>query len=152
MRLDQWLNDHHVHFDRLHHDPVYTASRLAQTLHVPGQEVAKTILLRTGAGYAVAVLPANSRVDLEQVRRCLDDDAIELASEAEIQRLFPDCERGAMPPFGSLYHLHTLVDESLTWDEEIVFDGQSHDEAIRMAYRDYEALEHPTRAQFACHT
>jgi Ala-tRNA(Pro) deacylase len=152
MRLDQWLNDHHVRFDRLHHDPVYTANRLAQTLHMPGREVAKTVLLRTGEGYAVAVLPADCRVDLEQLRRFLDDDGAELASEAEIQRLFPDCELGAVPPFGSLYHVRTLVDEALTRDEEIVFDGQSHDEAIRMAYRDYETLEHPTRGQFAFHT
>ncbi len=151
MRLDQWLNEHQIHFNRLQHAPVYTANRLAQCLHMPGREVAKTVLLRTGEGYAVAVLPADRRVDLEQVRRCLDDDGAELASEAEIERLFPDCAPGALPPFGSLYHLRTLVDESLAQDEEIVFDAQSHEEAIRMAYRDYETLEHPTRGQFTRH-
>jgi Ala-tRNA(Pro) deacylase len=148
MKLDEFLFNQQVPFERLRHQPVYTANRMAQALHVPGREVAKTVLLRTNQGYALAVLPATRRVDLVRVRDDLGED-VAMASEEEMDRVFPDCERGAMPPFGSLYHLPTIVDESLAEDEQIVFESQNHEEAIRMAYRDYEALEHPRRGHFA---
>ena len=149
MRLDEFLTDNHVPYERLHHRPAYTAQGLAQALHVPGREVAKAVLLRTDHGYVLTVLPATRRVDLAQVRDCLGNPSAELASEAEMGRLFPDCETGALPPFGSLYHVQTLVDDSLAEDERIVFEGQNHQEAFRMAYRDYEATEHPRKDHFA---
>jgi len=151
MRLDELLTSRHVPFDRMPHRPAYTANRMAQALHVPGKDVAKTVLLRTGHGHVLAVVPATHHVDLDQVRRDLGEERVELAPEEEMDRLFPDCERGAIPPFGSLYHLPTLVDESLTQDEQIVFEAHNHQEAIRMAYRDYEALEHPRKGHFAHH-
>jgi Ala-tRNA(Pro) deacylase len=150
MRLDEFLTGRGVAFERLHHRPAYSASRVAQALHVPGREVAKTVLLRTGRGYALAVLPATRQVDLRRLAEDLWGEEVEVASEAEMGRVFPDCEAGAVPPFGSLYHLQTVVDESLAPDEQIVFEAQTHEEAIRMAYRDYEALEHPIRGHFAC--
>ena len=149
MKLDKYLSDHHVSFERLEHPEVFTANRVAQALHVPGREVAKAVLLRSRSGYALAVLPATHRVDLEQAGRDLGAERVELADEDEVSRLFPDCERGAVPPFGSLYELPTLVDASLTHDEQIVFEAQNHHEAIRMKYQDYEALEHPRRGHFA---
>jgi Ala-tRNA(Pro) deacylase len=151
MRLDELLTSRHIHFDRMPHRPAYTANRMAQALHVRGKDVAKTVLLRTGHGHVLAVLPATHQVDLEQVQRDLGEDRVELAPEEEMDRLFPDCERGAIPPFGSLYQVPTLVDESLTQDEQIVFEAHTHEEAIRMAYRDYEALEHPRKGRFAHH-
>jgi Ala-tRNA(Pro) deacylase len=150
MKLDDFLTSRQIPFERLHHRPVYTANRMAQALHVPGREVAKTVLLRTGNGYALAVLPATHQVDLDQVREDLGTDNVAMATEAEMDQLFPDCERGAVPPFGSLYDLPTVVDESLADDESIVFDANTHEDAIRMAYRDFEALEHPRRGHFAC--
>lgn len=149
MRLDEFLSSRHVAFERLHHRPEYTANRMAQALHVPGREVAKCVLVRAGHGYALAVLPATHRVDLDLLRQDLGEDDLAMATEDEMDQLFPDCERGAMPPFGSLYYLPTVVDESLADDDKIVFESQSHEEAIRMAYRDYEALEHPHRCHFA---
>jgi Ala-tRNA(Pro) deacylase len=149
MRLDTLLTDRRIPFQRLHHPTAYGASRIAQLLHVPGREVAKPVLLRTENGYIMAVVPANQRVDLDRVRECLDEEWVEMAGESEISRVFPDCEVGAMPPFGSLYHIQTLVDERLAEDERIVFESQNHDEAISMAYTDYEALEHPIKGQFA---
>src|SRR5437870_4672900 len=114
MRLDELLSNHHIAFQHLHHRPTYTANRMAQTLHVPGQEVAKTVLLRADGRYLLAVLPATYMIDLDQLRHDLDADDLEMASESEMDRVFPDCERGAIPPFGSMYHLETVVDESLT--------------------------------------
>jgi len=149
MRLDEFLSNHQVPFERLEHREVFSANRVAQALHVPGREVAKAVLLRSGAGYALVVLPATHHVDLQQVGRDLGAERVELADEDEVGRMFPDCERGAVPPFGSLYDLPTLVDASLADDERIVFEAQNHHEAIRMNYRDYESLEHPRRGDFA---
>jgi Ala-tRNA(Pro) deacylase len=149
MKLDELLTSRHIPFERLHHRPVYTANRIAQVLHVPGKEMAKTVLLRGDQGYVLAVLPATHQVDLEQLRQDMGEPRMEMASEEDMERLFPDCERGALPPFGSLYHLPTLVDDSLAEDEQIVFEGQNHEEAIRMRYCDYEAMEHPRRGHFA---
>jgi Ala-tRNA(Pro) deacylase len=149
MKLDELLTSRQVPFERLHHRPVYTANRIAQVLHVPGRAMAKTVLLRGDQGYVLAVLPATHQVDLERLRQDLGGARIEMATEEEMDRVFPDCERGALPPFGSLYHLPTFVDESLAEDEQIVFEAQNHEEAIRMRYRDYEALEHPRMGHFA---
>jgi Ala-tRNA(Pro) deacylase len=151
MKLDDLLTDRKVRFERLHHPTAYGANRIAQLLHVPGKDVAKAVLLRTENGYVMAVVPAHERVDLDRVRQCLEEDWVEIAGEAEMSRVFPDCEVGAMPPFGSLYHVQTLVDEELAADGQIVFEGASHEEAIRMAYKDFEALEHPLKGRFACH-
>jgi Ala-tRNA(Pro) deacylase len=150
MRLDEFLTQRHVPFQWLHHPPVYTANRVAQVLHVKGREMAKSVLLRTGHGYVLAVLPATCKVDMTRMREELKEDRVDLASEMEMERVFSDCERGAMPPFGSLYNLPTVVDESLSLDEEIVFEGQDHEDAIRMKYRDFAAVENPRMARFAC--
>lgn len=148
MKIDEFLTSRQVPFTRLPHRPAYTANRVAQTLHVPGQEMAKSVLVRTPHGHVLAVLPATHRVDLDRLRLDLDEREAELATESEMEQLFQDCERGAIPPFGSLYQLTTVVDESLTADDEIVFESQNHEEAIRMAYRDYEAVEHPRVGHF----
>lgn len=150
MRLDEFLAGQRVPFTRMAHRPAYTANRVAQALHVPGKEVAKAVVVKTGGGHALAVLPSTCRVDLDRLGRDLGEARVGLATEDEVERLFPDCERGAVPPFGSLYHMPTVVDESLAADEEIVFEGQNHEEAIRMTYRDYVAVEHPRVGHFAC--
>src|SRR5262249_27534431 len=106
-------------------------------------------LLRTTHGYVLAVLPATFRVDLDQIRQELGEEQLEMACEQEVEQIFPDCAPGSMPPFGSLYHLRTIVDEHLTDREKIVFDAQSHEEAIRIAYRDFAELEHPRIGHFA---
>jgi Ala-tRNA(Pro) deacylase len=149
MKLEELLVSRHIAFQRLPHRRTYTANRMAQALHVKGKEVAKTVLLRTGRGHMVAVLPATHHIDLEQLRDELHEPELALASEEDMDRLFPDCERGAVPPFGSLYDVPTIMDDSLSEDETIVFEGPNHEQAIRITLRDYEALEHPRHAHFA---
>jgi Ala-tRNA(Pro) deacylase len=149
MRLDDLLVSRHVSFQRLPHRRTYTANRMAQALHVKGREVAKTVLLKTRQGHMLAVLPATHQIDLEQLREDLADPHIELAAEDEMDRLFPDCERGAVPPFGSLYEVPTIMDDSLAQDETIVFEGPNHEQAIRMTLHDYETIEHPRHGRFA---
>lgn len=149
MKLDDLLVSRHIPFQRLPHRRTYTANRMAQALHVKGREVAKTVLLKTGNGPLLAVLPATHKIDLEQLREDLGDSRVELAAEEEMDRLFPDCERGAVPPFGSLYQVPTIIDDSLSEDESIVIEGPNHEQAIRMSLHDYETIEHPRHAHFA---
>lgn len=150
MQLRDFLTRKNIPHERLAHPPAFTASRVAQSLHVAGREVAKTVVYSTDIGKVVVVLPSTHLVDASRLRAVLDTKKLELVNEDELESLFPDFERGAVPPFGSLFKLSTLVDESLTEDDTIVFEGQNHEEALRMKYEDFEELEHPQVAQFAC--
>jgi Ala-tRNA(Pro) deacylase len=151
MNIATYLEEQKCRFERLPHDPTYSAQRLAQQLHVPGREVAKTVLLRANGWhrFVVAVLPGSKKIDLEQVARLLQKGKVELATEIEIAAHCPDCEFGVLPPFGSRYGMTTIVDSSLAADEEIVFDANTHNEAIRMRFDDYVELEDPLVAPFA---
>lgn len=151
MNVQEFLSDKQVRFQALPHREVYDAQRLAQELHTPGREVAKTVLLRADHAfvYVVAVLPATKTIDFDKVSAALGGSEIELATELEIKEHCPDCEIGTLPPFGSQYGMKTLVEESLTEDEEIVFEGNNHHEAIRMRYEDFQRLEEPLVARFA---
>ncbi len=151
MNVQEFLRERRVAFSAITHPDTYDAQRLAQALHTPGKEVAKTVLLRADGGFAyiVAVLPATKSIDLDKVSAVFGGSKIELATEAEIQERCPDCELGTLPPFGSQYALKTLVDASLAEDDEIVFEGNNHHEAIRMRYDQFRELEQPIVADFA---
>jgi Ala-tRNA(Pro) deacylase len=108
-------------------------------------------LLRANGGYSyiVAVLPATKHVDLQLASTALGGSKLELATEADLAAHCPDCETGVLPPFGSQYAMHTMVDESLAKDQEIVFEGNTHDEAIRMTFEDFRRVEVPLIVDFA---
>lgn len=149
MNVQKFLSEGGRAFEVLKHPTTFTAQQVAQAVHVPGDEVAKTVVLKADGRYVMVVLPSTHQVDLAKARDVLQAGAVALADEGEFVRLFPDCEPGALPPFGSQYGQTTLVDESLTRDEQIVFEGNTHHEAIRMRYRDYEELERPQVADFS---
>jgi Ala-tRNA(Pro) deacylase len=151
MKEQQFLKEQGVWFEAIPHRPTFTAQQTAQAIGVKGDEVAKSVLLRADGTYALAVLQATHHIDLMQAGKVLGAKSVELASEEQLKNLFPDCEVGALPPFGSQYGLKTIVDESLTHDENIVIEGNTHDEAIRMKYADFERLEHPRVAAFSYH-
>ncbi len=149
MNVAEFLKQKDVPFELIPHRDTYDAQRMAQSLHVPGREVAKTVLLRAnGKSYVVAVLPATKHIDLERAAEAVDGN-VELATEIEIAEHCPDCEIGALPPFGSQYGMQTIVDDDLTKDERIVFEGNTHHEAIRMTFADFQRLEEPKVASFA---
>jgi len=145
MKVAEFLKRKQYDFERVPHQPTYSAQRLAHELHVPGREVAKTVLLRANGGYefVVAVVPANSKVDVEKASKLLGDAKLELATEFDMAEHCPDCEFGVLPPFGSQYGMKTIVDSSLAEDDYIWFEGNSHDEAIRMKFADFHELEQP---------
>ena len=110
----------------------YDAQRIAALAHIPGKELAKTVIVRFDDKFAMAVLPASYRVHLGHFKLAVSASHVDLATETEVENLFPDCERGAMPPFGNLYNLDVFVAEQLTEDEEIAFSAGSHTEVVRM--------------------
>lgn len=148
MNLQSFLDGKHTPYRVLQHTTTYTAMEAAQALHVPGKEMAKVVIVKADGRYCMAVLPAPYKVDMEAIARELGAQRAELASEWEIRRLFPDCEVGAMPPFGNLYNMPVCVDQSLTEDNEIVFEGGNHHEAVRMTYHDFEVAVHPQIGTF----
>lgn len=147
-RLKQFLDDNGVGYDVMHHDPAFTAQQLAARLHVPGREFVKVVVVKLEGNYALAVLPAPLRVNFKALAQGAGMKKCQLASETEFQRLFPDCELGAMPPFGNLYNLPTYVDQELTVDENIVINAGTHAEAIRLRYADFSRLARPRVIRF----
>ena len=142
-KLKQFLDDHDVKYVSISHSPAYTAQTIAASAHIPGKELAKTVIVKIDDRYAMAVLPASYRVHLGHLKAAVSADHVELATEAEIKSLFPDCEPGAMPPFGNLYDMDVYVAEQLTQDEEIAFNAGGHTELLRMSYKDFENLVTP---------
>jgi Ala-tRNA(Pro) deacylase len=151
MNVVKFLEAGNYQFERVPHRPTYSAQRLAHELHVPGREVAKTVLLRADGGYRyiVAVLPANKEIDFNQASKLLGGTKLELGTEFDMQTHCPDCDFGVLPPFGSRYGMRTIVDFALSKDEDIWFEGNTHDEAIRMKFTEFCRLEQPLIAPFA---
>ena len=149
MCIRGYLKQHRVRFEAMLHRPESTASRRAHSVHVPGDQVAKGVVVRADDRFVLTVLPSTHRVDLERLAVILEADRIRLATEDELARIFVDCERGAVPPFGRMYGLTTVVDTSLAAWSEIVVEANLRHEDLRLRYRDYEAVEEPLRARFA---
>jgi Ala-tRNA(Pro) deacylase len=148
MRIADFLAEQQVVFEPLPHPPAFTAQKRARCLHVSGSQVAKCVLLKVRHGYVLAVLPATHQVDFELLAGVLGSP-VRLASDHEIAQVFHDCEWGVVPPFGTLYGLNTLLDDSLTPDAQLVLETHTHVDAIRLTCRDFEQLEHPRRLRFA---
>jgi Ala-tRNA(Pro) deacylase len=149
MSIRDYLRDRLVRFEVLLHRPAPSAARMAETVHVPGRTVAKGVLVQAGGSYALAVLPATHKIDLDRLRVILGVTELRVATETEVMGIFRDCERGALPPFGKLYGLSTIVDSSLAGSADIVFVGNTRHEGVRMRFRDYETVETPMRGRFA---
>jgi Ala-tRNA(Pro) deacylase len=149
MTIRDFLQSRHVWFETLLHCPTSSASQRAKVVHVSGRRVAKGVLIKAASGDVLVVLPATHRVDLERLAGVLGEKELRIATEDEVEHVFADCERGALPPFGRLYGLRTVVDVSLGGNSEFVFLANARHEGMRMRYRDYEALETPIRARIA---
>jgi Ala-tRNA(Pro) deacylase len=142
-RLRTYLEDNDVPYLHYRHPLAYTAQEVAAAQHVSGREMVKTVILKADNQLLMYVLPAMMQVDLEVLQEQLPFRRIQLASEEEFAAFFPDCQVGAMAPFGNLYNLPVYVDYSLTDNEEIVFNAGTHVDTIRMKYRDFVRLVQP---------
>jgi Ala-tRNA(Pro) deacylase len=149
-RLQALLVKSRIEYELMPHREAFTAQEVAQATHVRGRRLAKVVVLRAGRDhYLMAVIPASCHVDLETVERISGLKGLAVASEGELLRLFPDCEAGAMPPFGNLYGLPVYLDECFARQEHIIFQAGNHHEVIRIPFTDYERLAGPF-AHVAC--
>jgi len=155
-RVKQYLEESKTPYIHCTHRLAYTAQEVAAAQHVPGREMAKTIVLRADGQFLLVALPAIMKIDMKALRDELPFKQVELATEKEFASLFPDSEIGAMVPLGNLYNLPVYVDKTLSADEEIVFNAGTHVDTIRMKYKDFERLVQPriidaaTRLGSAC--
>ena len=142
-RLHRLLDANHVEYQTIAHPTTYSAQQTAAAAHVPGRELAKTVIVDIDGKLAMVVQNASSMVPLGRLKAATGARDVHLASEQEFRDCFPDCELGAMPPFGNLYGMEVFVTEALTKDEEIAFDAGSHTELIKLRYGDFARLVHP---------
>ncbi len=143
-RLKDFLDRENVKYVTIGHSPAFTAQEIAERAHIPGKELAKTVMVKIDGKLAMIVVPASEHLRLAHLKEALGADGVELAGEYEFKERFPDCETGAMPPFGNLYDMPVFVSATLREDDEIAFNAGSHSELIRMAYADFERLVKPT--------
>jgi Ala-tRNA(Pro) deacylase len=148
-KLQEFLEQNQTDYTHTVHPLAYTAREVASAEHVPAREVAKTVVFLSEQGYGIAVLPADSVVDLEQLRLDLGLARLRLATEAELADLFPPCELGAMPPFGNLFGLPVYVDSRMAGEDMIAFNAGTHRDVIHMHFKDFEKLVQPAIVPFA---
>jgi len=148
-KLREFLESHNIKYTTIQHWRVYTAQEIAASAHIPGKELAKTVIIKIDGKMAMAVLPASHGVDFDRLKEGTGASKVELAGEQEFKDLFPDCEIGAMPPFGNLYGMDVFVAESLSQEVEIASCAGSHSELIRFSYKDFERLVKPKVMKFS---
>ena len=142
-KLQEYLDSHHIKYESIKHSPSFTAQEIAASAHIPGKKMAKTVVVKIDGEMAMVVLPAPQMVRMNHLKAETGAQEVELASEEEFKSRFPDCEVGAMPPFGNLYEMDTYVEGSLADDSEITFNAGTHTELIRMAFVDFHNLVRP---------
>ncbi len=147
-KLKEFLDHQRVKYVSIRHSPAFTAQEVAASAHLSGKEVAKTVMVKIDGKMAMLVLPANRKVIIQDLRESSGAREAKFASEQEFKAMFPDCETGAMPPFGNLYGMDVYVAPSLTEDAQIAFNAGTHAELIQMAYTDFAKLVNPKLMRF----
>jgi Ala-tRNA(Pro) deacylase len=142
-KLTNYLDEKGIKYVVVRHSKAFTAQEVAASAHIPGKEMVKTVMVKVDDEIKMFVLPSTHNVDLEAIKDTFDAGNVELASEAEFEDMFPDCELGAMPPFGNLFDMDTYVAEVLTEDEKIAFNAGTHKEVVKLNYKDFEDLVNP---------
>ncbi len=147
-KLKEFLDREKIKYVSIVHSTAYTAQEVAASAHITGRELAKTVIVELDGKMAMAVLPANRKIVLQDLREITGSDEVKFASEDEFREKFAGCETGAMPPFGNLYDMEVYASPALAENEEIAFNAGSHTEVIKMAFRDFERLVHPKVMSF----
>jgi Ala-tRNA(Pro) deacylase len=150
-KLKKYLDSNKVKYKALKHKLAYTAQEIAAAQDVPGKQVIKSVLVKADDRYVLAVLPAIHLIDTKKLAKVLKCKKIKIATEKDIEKVIPDYAPGAMPPFGGLFGLETCADKILKEDVEIVFNGGTHRDTVKMKYTDFEKLAKPKIADFGKH-
>ena len=148
-RLYHFLDERHGDYTAPTHPRTVTAQETANAAHLGGQRFAKTVMLKLDGELAMMVMPASYRLDITRLSRAMGGRMVELAEEAEFRDAFPDCEVGAMPPFGNLYGMPVFVDARLAEQDEVAFNAGTHTDAVRMSYAEFERLAQPQKLWLA---
>lgn len=151
-KLKEFLDTNKVKYVSITHSSAYTAMEIAALAHVPGKDIAKTVMIKINGHMAMVVLPATHMIKMDLLKKVVGNENLRLASEQEFKDKFPDCEVGAMPPFGNLYSMDVYTSSALKEDEEIVFNAGTHTELIKLSYKDFEALARPKVAEISYKT
>lgn len=148
-KLKEFLDSQNIKYVAISHSRAYTAQGIAALTHISGKELAKTVIMKVDDTLAMAVLPASYNVDLSLLKAAAGAKTVALAGETEFKDQFPDCETGAMPPFGNLYGMPVLAEECLAKDKEIAFNAGTHSELIRLSWEDFLRLVRPRVLKFS---
>ena len=148
-RLKEYLSSNNVKYVSIVHSEAYTAQEIAALAHIPGKELAKTVIIKKDGRMAMAVLPASHKIDWALLKQATGAASIELAGEKEFMAMFADCDIGAMPPFGNLYGMEVFVETSLTRDKDIAFNAGSHTELVKLSFEDFSRLVRPKVVSFS---
>ena len=148
-KLKAFLDEKGIRYVSIIHSRAYTAQEIAASAHIKGKELAKAVMVKVDGRMAMAVLPASHRVSFDLLKGVTGAREVVLATEEEFKGLFPDCEPGAMPPFGNLWGMDVYVAARLADDKEIAFNAGSHTELMKLAYDDFERLVAPKVVEFA---
>lgn len=151
-KLREFLDSQQIKYLVISHSLGYTAQGIAAAAHVSGKKLAKTVIVKLDGILAMAVVPASEHVDMDRLKALTGCKCVEIASEKEFQNAFPDCELGAMPPFGNLYDMPVYADASLAEHEEITFSAGTHRELVRMHWEDMLHIVNPTIAELTDHS
>lgn len=150
--LKEFLDKEGIKYVSIKHSSAYTAQEIAALAHIPGKKLAKTVMIKINGKMAMAVLPASYKIDINLLKEITGAENVRLADETEFKDKFPDCEVGAMPPFGNLYNMEVFAARSLGDDEEIAFNACSHTELIKLPFKDFKRLVNPKIVEFSYHS
>jgi Ala-tRNA(Pro) deacylase len=148
-KLEEFLDGKGINYVRITHSTAYTAQETAASVQIPGKGLAKTVILKTDGKMIMAVLPASRKLDLGLLREAVGLNKLEIANETEFKDIFPECDIGAMPPFGNLYGMDVISERILAENEEIAFNAGSHTEVVKLSYKDFLELVKPKVASFS---
>lgn len=146
--LKNYLDQNQVPYEVTAHPEAYTSQEIAATLHKTGKRLGKVVMVKAGDQLVMCVLPAHELIDIGRLETILGSKQVRLATEEEFKEIFPDCDVGAMPPFGNLYHVPVYLDERLAQYDKFYFEAGSRTEIVTMSMDDYRRLVSPQVALF----
>lgn len=149
-KLREFLESNNIKYMVISHSTAYTALEVAEMVHISGRELAKTVMIKMDGKMAMVVLPASYNIDLDHLAEAAGVHTVILVNEDGFMNMFPDCEIGAMPPFGNLYDMEVFIEPSLAEDKEIAFNAGNHRELIKLSFKDFDRLVQPKRLNFSC--
>lgn len=143
LTLQQYLDDQGIEYDVMTHRKTGSSSGTAEASHIPGDRLAKGVVVKSRKGYLLVILPTSRMLNLEELASRLKQP-VKLATEEELSLLFPDCDTGAVPPIGAAYGLSAVVDESLEGQEDIYFEGGDHRTLVHLSGTEFHRLMEKT--------